>query len=150
MAEIVIDNLDKAIISELQANGRMPFRKIAEKHGISIGTIHNRVKKLQDEGILKGFIPNISLESLGFSLTAIFQITVKGGILMDTKEKLLAFPEIKILYNTSGTHDFMGVAKLKGMIEFTEFASRISALKDGKVEINLVIEQMKEDAVFYP
>ena len=60
----MIDELDKKILTALNKNARMSFRQAAKKLKISPTTLHNKVRKLESSGILKGYIPLIDTESV--------------------------------------------------------------------------------------
>ena len=66
-----MDKLDLKIINALNKNARTSFREISRKLKISMTTVANRVKKLENEGIIKGYIPLIDLDKLGYNLLTI-------------------------------------------------------------------------------
>ena len=70
----MIDELDKKILNALNKNIRMSFRQVAKKIGISPSTLHNRVKSLENSGVLKGYIPLIDIESVGYNTMAIIAV----------------------------------------------------------------------------
>jgi Lrp/AsnC family transcriptional regulator for asnA, asnC and gidA len=57
MLSVEVDEVDLNILSSLQENSRTPFTKIAEKLGVSDATIHLRVKKMEDMGLMKSGTP---------------------------------------------------------------------------------------------
>ncbi len=75
---VKIDEIDKEIINLLNEDGRMSYRKISRDLGISVGTVHNRVDKLMKTGVIKKFVPMIDHSRLGYKLTAIIGVRVKG------------------------------------------------------------------------
>ena len=74
-----MDNLDKKILELLSDDGRKSYRKISRELGVSVGTVHNRVDKLTKTGIINKFVPVINHEKLGYTLTAIIGLEIKGG-----------------------------------------------------------------------
>nr|MDO8111702.1 Lrp/AsnC family transcriptional regulator [Candidatus Sigynarchaeota archaeon] len=141
-----MDDLDKKILGELQKDARVPFRKISELHGISIGTVHNRLKKLKDDGILKGFVPILDNQKLGYTIIALVYIKVEGGHLQDIKEELInTFPEINVIFQTSGIYDLVLIARFQNMIDFSSFNNKISKLTNMKAETNIVLDTLKDD-----
>ncbi|MHA1848204.1 MAG: Lrp/AsnC family transcriptional regulator [Promethearchaeota archaeon] len=140
-----MDDLDRSILRELQKDARIPFRQIADLNQISIGTVHNRLKKLKDEGILKGFIPILDDQKLGYTIIALISIRVEGGHLHEIKEKLMDLKEINVIFQTSGIYDLVVIARFKNMIEFSKFHNKISKLQYMKPETNIVLETLKEN-----
>ena len=74
-----MDDLDKNILELLSDDGRKSYRKISRELGVSVGTVHNRVDKLTKSGIIDKFVPVIDHEKLGYTLTAIIGLEIKGG-----------------------------------------------------------------------
>nr|MDO8084311.1 Lrp/AsnC family transcriptional regulator [Candidatus Sigynarchaeum springense] len=140
-----MDDLDRKILAELQKDARVPFRKISELHGISIGTVHNRLKKLKDDGILKGFVPVLDNQKLGFTIIALVYIKVEGGHLQDIEAQLGKFTEINVIFKTSGIYDLVLIARFQNMIDFSSFNNKVSKLLFMKAETNIVLDTLKDD-----
>jgi len=69
-----IDKIDLQIINLLQEDYRLSFNKIAKELGISVGTAYNRIKNLEERGILKGYTAIVDPVKVGYTLTAIILI----------------------------------------------------------------------------
>ena len=70
MAKMKLDEIDHQILDMLIDNTRIPFTDIAKKLLISAGTVHVRVKKMEDAGIIKGSSLTLDYEKLGYSFIA--------------------------------------------------------------------------------
>ncbi len=70
----MLDNKDKKIIDILRASGREPASSIAEKVGLSVPTIIDRIKKLHDTGIIKGYQAVVNSKKIGLDVSAIITI----------------------------------------------------------------------------
>jgi Lrp/AsnC family transcriptional regulator for asnA, asnC and gidA len=140
-----MDDLDKKIIGELQKDARVAFRRISELHGISIGTVHNRLKKLKEDGLLKGFVPVLDNKKLGYTIIALVYIKVEGGHLQEIKNTLADFSEINVIFQTSGIYDLVLIARFQNMIDFSNFNNKISKLTNMKAETNIVLDTLKDD-----
>lgn len=140
-----MDDLDRRILRELQKDARVPFRHIAELNGVSIGTVHNRLKKMKKAGVLKGFIPILDHAQLGYAIIAIIYIKVEGGHLQDVKGQLQEkFEQINVIFQTSGIYDLVLICRFKNMIDLSSFNDEISKLQHMKAETNIVLETVKE------
>ena len=84
-----LDEIDKKILDFLVENTRMPFTEIAKQMDVSAGTIHVRVKKMEDAGIILGSSLNIDYGKLDYHFTAFI------GILL-TKQNSRSFKRISI------------------------------------------------------
>ncbi|WP_342178107.1 winged helix-turn-helix transcriptional regulator, partial [Proteus mirabilis] len=74
-----IDNLDRDIIHSLMANARTPYAELAKKFSVSPGTIHVRVEKMKQSGIIKGTRVDISEKQLGFDDCCFIGIILKSA-----------------------------------------------------------------------
>lgn len=72
-----IDNLDRDILHELMANARIPYAELAKKFVVSPGTIHVRVEKMKQAGIIKGTRIDINPKQLGFDVCCFIGIILK-------------------------------------------------------------------------
>lgn len=70
------DNLDQAILDELQANGRISVADLARKIHLSQPAVHNRIKRLEREGIIQKYVALIDPEQVGYDMLAFMQLTL--------------------------------------------------------------------------
>lgn len=95
MAKYPVDAIDKKILSHLIQNARMPFLEIARECGISGAAIHQRVKKLEEAGIITGSRLEVEPKALGYDVCAFIGIQLAQPNMHDTAiEALLAIPEV--------------------------------------------------------
>lgn len=100
-----IDNLDMEILSILMSDAQIPFTEIAKKVFVSGGTVHVRVKKMTEMGIIKGSQLLIDPEQLGFGLTAFIGIYLNKSSMYDkVVDALKAIPEVVGCNYTTGTY----------------------------------------------
>ena len=81
-----MDDIDRKIIRLLQEDARKSFNKIAESLGIAVGTAYNRVKNLEDKGILLGYTILLDPTKLGYGLTALILIQADGRYLPEVEK----------------------------------------------------------------
>ena len=74
-----IDNIDVKILSLLQANGRMKRNAIAEEVGLSVPSVSERMRKLEERGVLVGYHAVVDAKRLHFDITAIIRVMVDGS-----------------------------------------------------------------------
>lgn len=100
-----IDNLDRKIIGILTKDARVPYTEIAKKLIVSPGTIHVRMKKLEELGAVKGSHLEVNPEKLGYDLSAFLGVNLaNGSIYEEVVEKLRAIPEVVEAYYTTGAY----------------------------------------------
>jgi len=100
----MIDDIDRAIISYLQYDGRMPFTQIAENLGVTEGTVRRRVKQLIDEGSMQ-IVAIAAPHALGFREAAMIGITVHANQINAVADQVAQLPEVTYLFQAAGEFD---------------------------------------------
>jgi Lrp/AsnC family transcriptional regulator, regulator for asnA, asnC and gidA len=100
-----LDEADRTIIELLQADGRMPFTRIAAEVGLTEGAIRQRVQRLTDAGVMQIVAVTDPL-SLGVRRVAMVGVRVTGDV-EQTAAALVELPEVEYLIATSGRYDVM-------------------------------------------
>ena len=109
-----IDNIDRGILSELMINAKVPYTEIAKKLIVSAGTIHVRMKKMEEAGIVKNSRLHINYELLGFDMTAFLGIYLeKGSTYTDVIQQLNLIPEIVEAHYTTGVYSIFAKIRCK-------------------------------------
>ena len=89
----MIDEIDYQIISLLQEDARLSNAAIAEEVGLTTSTVHERVKKLEKKGLIKGYVAVVEPEALGKSIMAFIRLTL-GGETVDYLESKTSIADI--------------------------------------------------------
>ena len=116
-----IDDIDLAILKELQEDSKTSYRDIAKRLNLSVGTVHNRVKKMTDMGIIKSFAAVLDPEKLGFDLTAIILLQVEGGHIVDVEKAIAKSRSVISVYDTTGDFDIVVLAKFRSREDLNLF-----------------------------
>ena len=108
MNKVVVDGIDRKILKFLIKNARMPYLEIARECGVSGAAIHQRIKKLEDAGVIMGSRMVVDPKKLGFDVCAFISIRISDNSLqMQTVEKLKHIPEIVECHFITGTYNVM-------------------------------------------
>ncbi len=103
MAKLKLDEIDHQILDLLIDNTRIPFTDIAKKLLISPGTVHVRVKKMEDAGIIKGSSLNLDYNKLGYSFIAYVGIFLaKTQKTKSVLDQLNSIPNVTVAHITTG------------------------------------------------
>ena len=102
-----IDKFDGVILRELQGDGRLSFRDLGERVGLSANATAERVRRLMSAGVIQGFHAQVNPAALGQSLFAYIDIKTGASTGPDQLGKLLAeFPQVRRAVWTTGNFDF--------------------------------------------
>ncbi len=100
-----LDKLDLQIIHEMLHGDELPYAELGKKLFVSGGTIHVRIKKLEELGIVKGKRIKVDLKQLGYDISAFVGIYLEKSSLYDTVAKdLEKIPQIVRLNYTTGNY----------------------------------------------
>jgi len=144
-----VDDLDAKILKELVADARQSFRKIAQKLGVSTATVAKRVEKLEKSGIIKGYTAVVDHEKLGYDLTAVIEITISEGKLLEVERELARVPNVFVVYDVTGQSDSIIIAKFRSRKELNDLVKRILAMKYvERTNTRVVLNTVKENVSF--
>lgn len=100
-----LDDIDLKIIQLLQKDAQMPYTEIAKRVFVSSGTVHVRMRKMKDLGIVKNATLRVDYTKLGYNLTAFLGIFLdKSSVYDDVLHQLEQIPEIIKLNYTTGNY----------------------------------------------
>ena len=101
-----IDQLDRQILALLMENAKMTYAEIGRKLFVSGGTIHVRMKKLEEAGVVKGQQLLVDHEKLGFDVVAFLGIYLdKSSLYAEVSEQLKKIPEVVSAHYTTGLYN---------------------------------------------
>jgi len=104
-SKLNLDKLDFQIIQEMMENAEISYADLGKKLFVSGGTIHVRIKKLEEIGVVKGTKLNVDIKKLGYDVIAFIGIYLEKSSLYDTVAKELhKIPEIVRLNYTTGNY----------------------------------------------
>jgi len=141
-----LDDIDLQILRILQEDSRMSYRKIADSLGIAIGTVYNRIKRLEEEGVFKAYTVMADPAKLGYELTAIILIQAKGSHLLEVEKEIAQSDSAICVYDVTGDFDIAVVARFKNRSMLNSFIKGI--LKTPHITrtvTNVALNVLKED-----
>lgn len=111
-----LDRVDREILKILQQDARISFSKIAKMLDMSESTIHMRIKRLREEGVLRGFYADIDPEKLGLRVSAFIMLKADPKMYQQVLERLKSMKEVVEIYDVTGEY----YALLKVMVSDNE------------------------------
>lgn len=124
-----IDELDSRILTELGADSRRSYAEVAAQVGLSTASVHERVKKMLDRGVIERFSLCINPEAVGLRFTAFVAIRNDGGAhCRDIAPELRKMPEVLELHSVAGEYDFLAKIRTTHARALEEVLYRIKAI----------------------
>lgn len=126
-----LDEIDKKILNFLVNNTRMPFTEIAKQMDVSAGTIHVRVKKMEDAGIILGSSLNIDYATMNYHFTAYIGILLtKSNRTQDVLKKLSEIPNVVEISVISGKYNIFCKVRAKNTEDAKKIIYQIDDIED--------------------
>jgi DNA-binding Lrp family transcriptional regulator len=107
------ENLDARLINALLGDGRASLRSLAEELDVSVTTVSNHLRDLEDEGVIRGYTPVVNYDALDYDVTAVIQLKVEGSALPEITERLKTQKQMISVYEVTGDYDVIAVGKFK-------------------------------------
>ena len=143
---MVLNETDAKILQVLLEDARFSSRQVAKKVGVSVGTVLSRIKRLEDEGLVKGYSVIMDHEKLGYQLTVVMEITVSKGRLVEMENEIAKNSNVCCVYDVTGLTDAFIIAKFKSREELGKFTKRLLALPYiERTNTHVVLTTVKED-----
>jgi DNA-binding Lrp family transcriptional regulator len=123
-----LNETDKKILKNLLEDARFSSRQIAKNVGVSVGTVLSRIKKMEEDGLIKGYSIILDHEKLGYELTVVTEITVSKGRLTEMENEIAKIPNVCAVYDVTGLTDAIIIAKFKTREDLGKFTKQLLAL----------------------
>lgn len=145
-SKLGLDQIDVKILNALQYNSHQSCRSLAEKIGLSSPVASNRIKVMEEKGLLKGYTALLDAEKLGYSLTVILLIQTEACYLKDLANELSHINNVVTVYEITGEFDLAAVAKLKGRESLNQLIRSLMVTPHiKKITTNVALNVVKED-----
>jgi DNA-binding Lrp family transcriptional regulator len=142
----MLDETDKKILSILLADSRLSFRQIAQRVGVSVATVIERIRNLEANGIIKYYTAVLDHEKMGYELSVVIEITVSKGKLIEVEQEIAKHRNVCAVYDVTGLTDAMVIAKFKNRKELNNFVKSLLAMPYvERTNTHVVLNTVKED-----
>jgi len=122
-----LDDTDKKIIQELIKDSRTPVRTIASKANVSLGTVSNRIKALEEEGIIKSFTISVDYDALGYQLKVMISVKITRGMYPELAEELMLEGNVITIYDVTGQYDAVLICVFSDRSDLDLFLKRLQS-----------------------
>ena len=122
---MVLDNLNWAIIEELQKNARITFAELGRKIGLSAPAVAERVQRLEEDAVIKSFGVAIDWEKLGFLLQALISVKIRPGLLSKFLNLVPKFNEVRECYRITGDNCLQLKVMVKNPGDLEKFIDKL-------------------------
>jgi DNA-binding Lrp family transcriptional regulator len=143
---ILLDDITAKVLDEYLRDSRQSIREVARKVGVSSGTVASRLKEMEEAGIIRRYSAILDYEKLGYELTAITEITVSDGKMIEVGEAIAKLSQATGVYNITGDSDLLIVGKFRTRKELSDFTKKTLTFPHVlRTKTHLVLNILKED-----
>jgi len=141
-----LNDKDSELLRCLNKNGKASQRELAGLTGLALGTVSNHLKFLEKKNIIRGYLPDIDPESVGFTLTSTINLRIAKGKIMEVQASIAKHPRVYAVYDITGEWDSLVLARFKDREEMDQFIKTILSQKNiERTSTSLVLNNVKEE-----
>src|SRR5687768_524276 len=149
----MIDEMDVRIVEMLQRNARTPNAEIARQVGMAPSAVLERIRKLEERGVIEGYTARVNAEAYGLGLTAFVFVRANERLgAPQTGERLAEIPEVQEVHHVAGEACFLVKVRVAGTRAMRELLRDKLGAIDTIVSTRstIVLDTVKETAVLPP
>jgi DNA-binding Lrp family transcriptional regulator len=139
-----MDTTDLRLIALLRQDARTSIATLAQKIGVSRGTVTNRIERLERDGVITGYTVLLRPDTEPGRITAWMSITVEGNQTRAVIATLLGEPGVAALHDTNGRFDLLAELRADSLAELAEVLERVRLIKGiGATETSIHLQTYK-------
>ena len=122
-----MDDIDRRLLRDLQANGRITNQELAQRNSLSPAACHERVRRLKEQGYIKGYTAILDPDKLDRSLLIFVEIHLDrttSDIFDDFAAAIRKMPDVLECHMVAGGFDYLVKARVKDMAAYREFLGK--------------------------
>jgi len=122
----MLDERDLEIVAALQEDARATYADVAQRVGLSPSSVHDRVRKLEQAGVIRGYRAIVDPDALGLLITALVAATpLDPQQPDDLPERLAEFPQVEDCYSVAGEANYILKVRTRTTAELEELIRRL-------------------------
>ena len=147
----MIDDIDRRILAVLLVDARTSMRSIAEEVGVALGTVSNRVKRMEEMGVIQGYVVLIDAEKVGWTMTVLCGLRIEKGRLMEVQRRIADDSRVFGIYDVTGEFDSMVLARVRDRAHLDDLSKTVLS-SEGIIRTvtHVVLNTVKQNGVQLP
>tara|TARA_R110000850_G_C9996309_1_gene468294 strand:- start:20548 stop:21006 length:459 start_codon:yes stop_codon:yes gene_type:complete len=146
--EYKVDKVNWEILKQLQVNARISMTDLGKAVGLTAPAVVERIKKMEDSGIIRGYYTQLSYIKTGYQLKAIITLKVFMGRLKPFLEKVTEFKEVINCYRITGNENIIMEVVLRNQKHLELFIDEL--ISYGETKTHIVLSNKVENAPIIP
>ena len=135
-----VEDLDRRIVALLGQDGRMSYTDLAKATGLSTSAVHQRVRRLEERGVIRGYVAVVDAEALDLALTAFVSIRpIDPSAPDDAPERLRGMTEIEACHSVAGDESYILKVRVRAPADLEVLLARIRAEANVSTRTTIVL-----------
>jgi Lrp/AsnC family leucine-responsive transcriptional regulator len=137
---VTVEDLDRRIVDLLRSDGRMSYTDLGKAMGLSTSAVHQRVRRLEERGVIKGYAAIVDHAALDLPLTAFISITpLDPAAPDDIPERLRDLPELEACHSVAGEENYILKARVRAPGDLEDLLGRVRATANVATRTTVVL-----------
>lgn len=147
----MLEDIDARIATELATDGRCSFTDLAERVGLSVSAVHQRVRRLEERGVIRSYAARLDSEQLGLPLTAFISLTpIDPAAPDDYPQRIADLPEIEACHSVAGVESYIVKARVATPVALEVLLGKIRGRAGVSTRTTVVLSTPFEDRPVLP
>jgi len=135
-----VEEIDRRIITLLAKDGRMSFTDLARETGLSVSAVHQRVRRLEKRGVIRGYAALIDYDAIGLPLTAFISIKpIDPAAPDDAPQRLEHLTEVEACHSVAGDESYILKVRVASPQALEDLLQRIRAAANVSTRTTVVL-----------
>ncbi len=141
-----MEKLDQLIVCALCEDGRMSYTDLAERVGLSVSAVHQRVRRLEQRGVIRGYTARVDADALGLPLTAFVSIKpIDPATPDDAPERLAHLTAIEACHSVAGDENYILKVRVASPADLEALLREIRSAANVSTRTTVVLSTPYED-----
>ena len=135
----VIDPKDRRILAALERDARLTYSQIAAAAGLSASAVHERVRKMEKAGVIRGYKADVELDAVGLPITAIVSLALSPNSPAKIPDLIAEFPLVQSCYSVAGDNSYALVVRAPSTKALEELVDALRAKLEVTTRTTIVL-----------
>jgi Lrp/AsnC family leucine-responsive transcriptional regulator len=122
-----MDPTDRKIVALLEADARLTYGEVGKRVGLAASSVHDRVRKLERAGVLRGYRADVDFNRVGLPITAFVSLALRPSSPADVPGRVAEFPLVESLYSVAGDNSYVLVVRAPSTTALEELLDALRA-----------------------
>jgi Lrp/AsnC family leucine-responsive transcriptional regulator len=122
-----MDATDRRIVGLLESNARLTYGEVGKRVGLAASSVHDRVRKLEKAGVLRGYRADVDFGAVGLPITAFVSLALRPSSPADIPARVAELPLVESLYSVAGDNSYVLVVRAPSTTALEELLDALRA-----------------------